>query len=599
MDLRDSLSVIRARKWLIVEAVLTVTLVALVLSIVQSPVYLGEAKVLIAEKDTGAALLGTVLSDYSSQPERGLQTQVQLMRIRPLAEQVIRQLDLQMSPAELLENVEITAAGQTNVVSITVSDGDAQRAADIANAIANSYVEWSRDTRRESIKAAADEVEQRLGEAQNEILALGKQIEQSGKSEDLAAELQIATGTYTTLAERLEQLRVNEQLEVGSGRVVSEAVPATDPVRPQPVTNVLVGLFAGLLLGLGMAYLAEYLDNTIKSTEQAEKIFGAPVLGRIPTERPAKGGQARLTITEDPGSITAEAYRMLRNSLDFVNFQDDITTVIVTSALPSEGKSTTAANLAAGLASAGKRVVLVSCDFRRPTVEGFFGVSNAVGLSDVLRGRIGLKEALQRPAEGGDLLVLASGKMPPNPAELLGSERMHQLVEQLNDWADWVIVDSPPVLAVSDPASVARWSDGVLMVARAGISTRDAGAKATEQLKRSGARIIGVAVCGVDKAGRGWDGYDYAREYAGHYFGVKPAEDAELTPIGPQPADALPAPRVVSVGSARTKAANILAKSVAALLGVAAVVAVLVVGTYLLDQQFGWGVMSTLAGLLP
>ncbi|HET6350509.1 MAG TPA: polysaccharide biosynthesis tyrosine autokinase [Coriobacteriia bacterium] len=593
MELRDLLNVIRAKKWLILEAVLTVTLVALAISVIQTPTYTGEAKILVLEKDTGAALLGTVLSDFSSQPERGLQTQVQLMRIRPLAEQVVKQLDLQMSPAELLKKVEITAAGQTNVVNITVTDEDPQRAADIANAIATAYVGWSRETRRESIKAAADEVEQRLDEAQNQILTLGKKIEASGKSDQLAAELQIATGTYTTLAERLEQLRVNEQLEVGSGRVVSEAVAATVPVSPKMLTNTVVGLLAGLLLGLGMAYLAEYLDNTIKSTEQAEKIFGAPVLGRIPTERNEKGSGPVLTIVSDSGSLTAEAYRVLRNSLDFVNFQDDIKTVVVTSALPSEGKSTTAANLAAGLATAGKRVVLVACDFRRPAVENFFGVSNSVGLSDVLRGRINLKDALQRANDAGDLLVLAAGKMPPNPAELLGSERMHQVLQQLNEWSDWVIVDSPPVLAVSDPASVARWSDGVLMVVRAGVSTREAGAKAAEQLTRSGARIVGVAVCGVDKVGREWDGYDYARDYAGSYYGVRPAEDIEIVPRA-KSADGLPAPRVVEMGSARTRAATYLAKGAALVFGVAAVVAVLVVGTYLLDLYFNWGILSSL-----
>ena len=203
MELRDYLNVILARRWVIIQAVVIVTLTALVVSVLQSPVYEGEAKVLIAEKGSGADLFGSLGLDISSQPERGLQTQVQLMQVRPLLENTIRELDLGIRPEDLAKRVEVSAVGQTNIVTIVASDGDPEVAAEIANTLADEFVAWSRNYKRESIMDAADEVETRLDVAKTEILDLGREISSRGKSDELAAELAIATGNYTTLAAKL------------------------------------------------------------------------------------------------------------------------------------------------------------------------------------------------------------------------------------------------------------------------------------------------------------------------------------------------------------------------------------------------------------
>lgn len=519
MELRDYLNVVRARKWVVIQAVIVVTLVALIASLLLPKSYQGEAKVLISEKDTGAALLGTLLPELSSQPERGLQTQVQLMQLRPIAEAVVRKLGLKMTPSDLLDHVAVSASGQTNVVVITVTASDPKTAADITNEMASQYVAWSKATKRESIKAAADEVDTRLAAAKQQVLDLGRKIQSEGKSDELSAELDIATSAYATLAQKLEELRVNEQLEVGSGLVVSPAIVDSVAVSPKVTRNAGLGLAVGLVFGLGMAFLYEYLDNTIKSTEEAEKLYGAPVLGHIPLEKFEKGEKRRLTIVQHPGSPAAEAYRVLRNSLDFINFEHNIRTLVVTSAAPGEGKSTVAANLAAGLAQAGQKVVLVSCDFRRPTTETFFGVANMIGLSEVLTGSNSLKSALQRPGDE-QLLVLTSGKMPPNPSELLGSQKMKELIESLEEWGDWVIIDTPPLLAVADPAAVARWADGVLVITRGGQSTRDAAKKASEMLGKVGAKVVGTVVWGLEEGpgGRGYGYYGYGYGYGGYYY---------------------------------------------------------------------------------
>lgn len=601
MELRDYLNVIRARRWVIIQAMVIVTLTALVVSYIQPPVYSGEAKVLISEKDSSAALFGSVLPEISSQPERGLQTQVQLMQLRPLAEETIRLLGLETTPNELLGRVSVVGVGQTNVVRVTARAGTPKMAAAIANQMAAGYVAWSQDSKRESLRSASQEVEARLEDAKDQILELGRRIQSEGKSDELSAELQIATGTYTTLAEKLEQLKINEELETGSGRVVSVAVADALPVAPTPLRNAILGLAVGLALGLGMAFLYEYMDNTMKTTEETERIVGAPVLGTIPLEKYEKGVKRRLSVIEAPSSPAAESYRVLRNSLDFINFEHEMKTLIVTSAAPAEGKSTVAANLAASLSQAGKKVVLLSSDFRRPTTESFFGVTNLIGLSDVLLGTHSLKSALQRPGDES-LLVLTSGKMPPNPAELLSSTKMQSLVDELEEWADWVIIDTPPLLAVADPASVARWADGVLMVSQAGRSTRDASRKAVELLGKVGARIIGVVIWGLQE-GKDGQGYGYYAGgyyyYASYYSGTEQAKGKGKKPKaakGKSGADDDYAwvPEI----SAGRRIARVVGRVFAGLLAFLLMVAIALVVVYFLDGYFAWGVVDSLFGLL-
>jgi capsular exopolysaccharide synthesis family protein len=592
VELKDYLHVIRVRKWIIIVAVLIVTATAVVVSLLQAPVYQGEAHILVTAQDAGSALLGASLSDLTGDAARGLQTQVQLMQQRPLAERVIRKLGLRVTPDKLLERVTVTAEGQTNLVSIVVTDGTPKGAADTAQAFATEYVVWSRDLKRASITAAADEVQARLDEAKQEILTLGAKLKggnttalqsslrdatskqstlvdtlvglrvdeqnetrpaqlasirsritsterqladvkakiidlgtqlgasgDASKNYDVQAELQIATGLYTTLAEKYETLKVQEQLEVGSGSVVAPAAIDEVAVSPKPLRNGALGLALGLVLGLGMALLAEYLDNTVKSVEEAQELFGAPVLGNIPTEQFEEGEGRRLTIVQHPGSRAAEAYRGLRNSIDFVNFEHDIKVLLVTSAAPGEGKSTVSANLAASLAMGGARVVLLNSDFRRPTTDQFFEVDNQLGLSDVLSGRVSLAAALQG-TDDANLMVLTPGKMPPNPSELLGSEKMTALIETIKADADWIIVDSPPLLAVADAAATARWTDGVLVVTRAGVSTHPAAENARDILDKVGARILGVVVWGLDESRGGRGGYGgYYGGYYSEYYG--------------------------------------------------------------------------------
>jgi capsular exopolysaccharide synthesis family protein len=480
--------------WLIVLSVLVVTLGAVAVSFLQKPTYEGVAQVLVTQQNTGITMLGTPQPQLSNQPERDVQTQIDVIRSSSVAEQVIEALGLSTTADALLSRVTASADTGTNVISIRVTDASAAGAARIANSFAETYVAWSRGNQRESIKAAADDVELRLAQTQELVVAVEATMSAHGASVADQVRLQAGRALYATLADKLEQLRIAEQLATGSGSVLSSASVAQAPVSPSPTRNAALGLAIGLALGLAITFLAEQLDTRIGSADEAGVIYGEPVLATIPTEKARKAKPLRLTLTERPGSPAAEAYRMLRNNLDFINVDKDIKTVLVTSAVPSEGKSTVAANLATVLSQAGKTVVLVDCDFRRPSTAEFFELDHTVGLSDVLAGTGDLWAAAQRPEGSDGLWVLTAGTMPPNPSALLGSDAMKGLMSNLRGSVDWVILDSAPTLAAADAAAVARWVDGVLVVARIGVSKRDAARAVCEQLRNVGARILGLAV---------------------------------------------------------------------------------------------------------
>jgi capsular exopolysaccharide synthesis family protein len=271
----------------------------------------------------------------------------------------------------------------------------------------------------------------------------------------------------------------------------------------------------------------------------------------------------------------------------------------VTSAAPAEGKSTVAANLAAALAQAGKKVVLVSVDFRRPTTDQFFNVNNMIGLSDVLLGTLSLKSALQRPGDD-QLLVLSAGKMPPNPSELLGSAKMQEVVRALGDWGEWVIIDTPPLLAVADPASVARWADGVLAVSKAGTTTREAAARAMELLAKVGARVIGVVIWGLDESKAGSAGYGYyagGYYYYSSYYGQSSGPRAESAKLGSEAGSSRSQDWVPEM-SAPQRAAASVARVLTALLTFVIVVFACAAVLYSLDTYMGWGIWEAARGLL-
>jgi capsular exopolysaccharide synthesis family protein len=282
-------------------------------------------------------------------------------------------------------------------------------------------------------------------------------------------------------------------LQSGSALRVSLVEPAltpTEPVRPRTRLNVALGLVLGLMLGTGLAFLRDFLDRSVKTPEELEAAAGAPVVGTIP---PFKATKQPIPVAEQPRTAVAEAFRKLRTNFAFLGVDRDNVCCVITSPGAGDGKSTVTANLGIAIAQAGQRVALVDADLRKPTLHKLFGLPQRVGTTTVLLDQATTHDALQHL--GPDLpAVLTSGELPPNPSELLGSRRMAELLTELRSAFDVVLVDCAPLLPVTDPMVVSQFVDGLLLIARAGATTKDQAAAARAACAKAGATIFGVTL---------------------------------------------------------------------------------------------------------
>lgn len=286
--------------------------------------------------------------------------------------------------------------------------------------------------------------------------------------------------------------------------VVEQPELPSGAFTPRPLRNLALALVLGVLLGVGLAVLRESLDNTVKSPEDVREASGQATLGAISFD--ANASKRPLIVQDSPRSPRAESFRQLRTNLKFVQVDGPLRSFVVTSSVPKEGKSTTACNLAITLAQAGVRVCLMEGDLRRPRIADYLGIEGAVGVTDVLIGRVPLGDALQ-PWGDGSLEVLPSGPLPPNPSELLASHGMTELLKALEDRFDLVIVDAPPLLPVTDGAILASITDGAVLVARARSTRRDQLAQATQALDAVNATVLGAVLNMVPATGP--DAYGY------------------------------------------------------------------------------------------
>lgn len=299
--------------------------------------------------------------------------------------------------------------------------------------------------------------------------------------------------------------------------IVEEARIPGGPIKPNPRLNVLIALAMGFIVAVSLAFLLEYLDTSIRSPEDVTRRLGAPVLAAIPMvalpelpagKRSPRGGIAPIVVSYDaPTSSAAEAFRLLRTNLQFLGLDQPLKSILVSSAVPDEGKSITSANLAVAMAHAGLTVCLVDADLRRPTQSTLFGLDHRTGLTNVLVGAVPLEKALAQPVDG--LSVLPSGPVPPNPAELLASKRMSKLMEELEDRYDMVVVDSVPALGLADAVSLAPQVGGVILVIRSnGVGYPEA-VKAQQALLAVKANLLGVVLDGVKENPKAY----YYRKY--------------------------------------------------------------------------------------
>jgi capsular exopolysaccharide synthesis family protein len=502
--------------WLVVLSTALAGGAAFLVSRNTRPVYSATVTLLINQ----APSYGMGNADYTSilTSERLARTYSELLRTPKVLSQVADKLGLSGLPA-----VQVQLVRDTQLLKVSAESTDPELAANIANTLAQVFKDMIEGQQRSRYTALKDnltsqiqQVEQDIASMQVEMDALRGPLSPSedARRTQLQTTLTQYRSNYTSLTNNLTQVRLAEAQATSSVGVAQEAEIPAAPVRPRTLTNTALASAVGALLALGVAFLIEYLDDTIKSPDDIEQVAQAPALGligRIEGDEPTH----KLITAHTPRSPISEAYRVLRTNIQFGSVDKPLSSLLVTSGHPTEGKSTTAANLAVVMAQSGKRVVLVDSDLRRPMQHKYFGVSNERGLTTaLLDSQTPVEEHLQA-TEIDNLRVMSSGPLAPNPAELLGSQRMVQVLDELKQHADMLILDSPPVMMVTDPVLLARQVDGTLVVADAGNTRRAVLARALDALRAANARPLGVALNRISTYRSGY--YSYANQYYYYY----------------------------------------------------------------------------------
>ncbi len=518
MELRQYAAIIWRWLWLILLSTALAAGTAYMVSLHTIPVYQASTTLLVNEaKD--------VVNDYTAilTSERLARTYAELLRKRPVLEEAINRLGTNLTVEELAKMIKVQSVRDTQLIVLTVEDISPIRAASIANEIPRVFAEQNEEMQTRRFAASKANLAQQLENIQADIARTQQAItnlQGSANSDQteldrLRRDLTELQNSYAMLLKSYEDVRLTEAKQLDTLIVVEPAQPPTRPVRPRTLLNTLLAAIVGAMLALGAAFLVEYLDDTVKTPEDVTRISNTATLGAVAWMR-GHSDEDRYLFQMGARSSVAEAYRALRTSISFAGVDRPIRTLLVTSPSPKEGKSTTAVNLSYVLAQAGMKVLLVDGDLRRPSLHKAFNLPNNAGLTTLLLSPTASLDEIAWSTSVENLWVVTSGLIPPNPSELLGSQRMRDLVTHLGERMDIVIFDTPPVLAVTDPVALAPHTDGVLLVLEAGGTREPALRQTIEELSKVGARLLGVVLnkLQVSKA----HGYYYYYYHYDYYY---------------------------------------------------------------------------------
>jgi len=487
---RTYLQILRRRKWWVASIAVLGLAASLAFSFTAHKQYSATAQLLVQPSfDPGGGVL-------QEQPvtQTNVETELQLVTSAPVQQAVRAQLG--SAP-----RVSASEVGVTDVIAITATSQVPSRASLIANLYSNAFVQYRQAVASRSLTTAEAQL-------RSQISSLGQQLNSFARNTNSPGASALLN-QQAVLKEQLAQMQVSGAVDTGEVALVTPAQTPTSPSSPKPTQDALLGLAAGLALGLGAGFLRESLDDRLTSKEAAEHAGGAPVLAMTPVVTSWRRQKKPLVVTvADSMSPAAESYRSLRTSLQFTRQGQQLRCVMVTSPGVNEGKTATLANLGVVFAQAGERVVLVSGDLRRPRIGDFFGLDEHVGLTSVLLGQRSLEETLLPIPGFGRLTLLPAGPVPPNPAELLNSAS--EIFARLRHHFDLVLIDSPPVLPVTDAAILARHADVTLMLAAAGQTRRTDLRRAAEKLNQVNATVLGIVLNKVTRQTERNYGYTYS-----------------------------------------------------------------------------------------
>lgn len=338
---------------------------------------------------------------------------------------------------------------------------------------------------------------------------------------ELQRQVEVARSTYEQLLKRLQEVQVIENQNVGNARIVSAATVLDKPVAPRILLNLLLGGFVGVMLGFMAALLLEAIDKSVKTVEEAKRFLDYPLLGTIPQLEQKLNKEidsSVLPVRDNPHSPASAAFEMLETTLGFTLTDKSLKMITVTSALPTEGKSFVAANLAVATAQMGKRVLLIDADMRRPTQHHIWNLTNLKGLSDVLVGQANSQTSAQEVLVNLD--VLTAGTIPPNPMALLNSQQIADTLEAIRDEYDFIIIDTPPIALTADGLTLGKLADGVLLVIRPGVVNSDAIHTMKSLFSQASSHVLGIVANGITSKNE--SGSYYNRD---QYYGSSPRTD--------------------------------------------------------------------------
>ena len=464
MDISQMLRLLRRRWYLIVACGLIAALIGAGWASMQPRVYSANASGTVAPSSPSTDPSSAAV--YENLAKSKVASYVQWAESRNVAEYVISALDLSVTPSQLVSQIVITNPAGTPVITVSA----VARSPEAARDIATTWIQ-------------------------------GLAIE--GASLD-GGSLDGSEGEQPVLILQVTEL---------AGLPVA-------PVSPNLRITLLVSLIAGLALGFGIAYVLTVLDRRVRSVEQIEETLGLPVIGTLPVVK-TNGDDDRLVVTGDElghnarggFSRSAESFRELRTNLQYVHVDNPPRIIVVSSAIPGEGKSTVTANLALTMAAVGQPVVVVDADLRKPTVAKTFGLVEGVGLTDVLAGRAGIDDVVQTYNDTPNLLIIGAGRVPPNPSELLGTNAMREMLKELAESAI-VLVDAPPLVPVTDAAILAPLTDGIIIVANANSTSIDLVEKAVANLQRVRVKPLGIILNRLRRRGSESGYYGYSSYYS-------------------------------------------------------------------------------------
>lgn len=461
--------IVRRGKWIILQAAIAIPVIALLFSLSQESEYTATSTLLFRSPPVTVAESTGVVD-----PTREAATNGELVALPVVAVEAEKLLDNGSTASEIFSSIVVTPSSEADTAAISSTTTSPDKSAQFANAYARAYISFRRDADRAQVQDAIDQAEQSLAE-----LTPAQQEGSEGEA----------------LGKQLDQLQLVQALQTGGAELVQPADPPSTASSPKTKKNVILGLALGILLGFGLAALRDRLDRRVRTVEELEEIYGLPVIARIPRSK-------RLAIRNEGGlgahTQEGEAFRVLRTNLRYLAVNRELRSILMVSPEEGDGKSTLTRGLAMTMASMGDDVVLVEADLRKGGEYRAVTGEPAPGLSNILTGtpldRVLLEIA---PPEGTDrsrsLTVVSSGPIPPNPAELLESDRMREALVELEERFRLVILDSPALSAVGDALALVPQVSGVIVVGGLGKTTRDEAAELAKQFSLLERRPIGIA----------------------------------------------------------------------------------------------------------